>query len=55
MQGATIEEELRGQKRGKRKSQGVLFIKENEKSDIFTKRGNPLISLTDLAIIPLKK
>jgi len=41
--------------RGKRRSQGVLFIKEKEKSDIFTTKENPLISLIDWAIVPLRK
>lgn len=41
--------------RGERRSQGVLFIKEKVKSDIFTMKENPLTSLIDWAIVPLRQ
>jgi len=56
IKGATIEEEEQGDIKGeKRESQGILFIKEKEKSDIFMREDRPLISLIDWATIPLRK
>lgn len=49
------EEELVKHNEDKGKSQAVLFIKDKETSRIFSKRQNPLISLIDLATIPLRK
>lgn len=34
---------------------GILFLKEKRMSNTFMKNGNPIISLIDFAIIPLKK
>ena len=54
--GATIEEgEQTGHEDPRWTSLGILFIKEKGMSDTFMKKGNPIISLIDLAIIPLKK